>query len=256
MPEKEQKCRLQKVMADAGIASRRNCEEMILTGQVKVNGKVVHDLPVFVDPIHDSIVVSGRKLRFEPRVYYLLNKPKKVVCTNYDPDQRKKAIDLLNGVKYRVFPVGRLDTDSRGLILMTNDGELANHITHPRYGVPKTYIVEVSGWVTGDEVDKLKKGIHLEHGPASMESIKIVNRNSKRTDLEIVLREGQNRQIRRMLARLGHSVHQLTRVRMGPLTLRGLSPGKYRALTPKEVTSLKKLTQNKKKQNKSKNTWI
>jgi len=230
--------RLQKIMADAGLASRRHCEEMITEGLVKVNGKVVKRLPVFVDLEHDSIIVNGRKLKIEPKVYYLLNKPKKVVCTNADPQGRLRAIDLLKGVRHRVFPVGRLDTDSNGLLLMTNDGELANQLTHPRYGVSKTYQVTASGWITGDEIQKLKKGIHLQQGRAHMERIKIQHRNSRRTVLEITLQEGQNRQIRRMLARLGHSVKELTRIRLGPLSLRALGPGRFRPLTSQEVKKL------------------
>jgi len=232
-------------MAEAGVASRRQCEEMICQGLVKINGTVVNKLPVFVEPTCDVIVVSGVRLKIEPKVYYLLNKPKKVVCTNSDPAGRLRAVDLLKNVKFRVYPVGRLDTDSKGLLIMTNDGELANQLTHPRYGVAKTYVAEAAGWVTGEDIRKLKKGIHLEQGKACMESIKILQRNSKQTNLEIVLREGRNRQIRRMLARLGHSVHQLTRVRIGPLTLRGLGPGKFRQLKPAEVKSLRKITQPK-----------
>ena len=147
-------------MAEAGVASRRHCEELIRAGEVKVNGTVVRKLPVMVDPQHDHIVVSGRKLRYETKVYFLLHKPKKVVCTNQDPQGRKRAIDLLVGVKQRIFPVGRLDADSKGLLILTNDGELSNELTHPRYGVSKTYIAEVSGSVSGEEIAKLKKGMH------------------------------------------------------------------------------------------------
>jgi len=233
--------RLQKVMAEAGVASRRQCEELIREGQVRVNGKIVRKLPIFVEVGEDVISVAGRKLRFEKKVYYLLHKPKKVVCTNSAQEGRLRAIDLLKGVKERVYPVGRLDTDSKGLLMMTNDGELANQLTHPRYEVPKTYIAEVEGWVTGEEIEKLKKGIHLQAGKGHMEKIKIGQRNSRRTILEITLREGQNRQIRRMLARLGHSVKSLTRVQIGPLSLKGLGPGKYRALKAGEIKALRRL---------------
>lgn len=222
------------------MASRRHCEEMIRQGQVKVNGKTVKKLPIFVDTSQDIVYVAGKKLRFEPKVYYLLHKPKKVVCTNSEQEKRLRAIDLLRDVKCRVYPVGRLDTDSKGLLIMTNDGELANQLTHPRYGVSKTYLVEVDGWVTGDEVQKLKKGIWLQYGRASMEKIIIRQRNSHRTILEIVLKEGQNRQIRRMLSRLSHSVKGLTRIKIGPLSLYGLGPGKFRPLKPKEVEKLRR----------------
>jgi len=235
--------RLQKVMAAAGIASRRHCEEMIRQGEVTVNGKLVEDLPVMVDPAKDRIVVAGRRLRTEQKVYFLLNKPKKVVCTNFDPQGRRRAIDLLTRVKQRVFPVGRLDTDSRGLLIMTNDGELANQLTHPRYGIIKTYVAEIEGSLSPEEITKLKKGIHLEQGKAAMGKIKIVRRGPKRSLLEISLREGRNRQIRRMLLRLGHPVKHLTRTRIGPLSLRGLGPGKFRPLTAREIKSLQNLVQ-------------
>ena len=217
--------RLQKVMAEAGIASRRNCEEMIRDGLVKVNGHVVCDLPVLVDAAHDSIVVGGRKLRFERRVYYLLNKPKRVVCTNDDPEGRRRAIDLLTGVRERVYPVGRLDAESQGLLIMTNDGELANQLTHPRYGVVKTYEAEIASTITGEEVQQLKRGIRIDTGKAAAENVRIVKRGPRHSVLEIVLREGRNRQIRRMLASLGRPVRRLTRVRIGKLTLSGSMKG-------------------------------
>lgn len=241
--------RLQKVMAEAGIASRRHCEELILDGQVKVNGKVVRDLPCFVEPGHDTIVVGGRKLLpVQRKVYYLLNKPKKVFCTNSDPQGRVCAVDLITGVRERVYPVGRLDADSQGLLLMTNDGELANQLTHPRYGVVKTYLVELDESITSDDVEKLKKGIHLEQGKASAEKVVIVRSGPKQTLLEIWLREGRNRQIRRMLARLGYSVKQLTRIRIGKLSLRGLGPGKFRPLTDEEVKHLRFIVSSGQKQ--------
>ena len=239
--------RLQKVMAEAGIASRRHCEEMILDGKVKVNGKVVLNLPVMVEPKHDVIIVSGKKLRPEKKVYYLLNKPKKAVCTNSDPEGRRRAIDLLTGVRERVYPVGRLDTDSNGLLILTNDGELANQLTHPSYGIVKTYIAEVQGYVTGEKTAQLAKGIFLPTGKAQIEGVKILERNKRRSLLEIQLREGRNRQIRIMLLKIGHSVKHLTRVKIGNLTLRGLGPGKFRELTKAEVTALKRLVAENKK---------
>ncbi|MBN1844572.1 MAG: rRNA pseudouridine synthase [Sedimentisphaerales bacterium] len=231
--------RLQKVMAQAGVASRRHCEEMIREGLVSVNGKVCTELPILVDTARDRIRVAGRRLHVEPKVYFLLHKPKKVVCTNYDPQGRRRAVDLLTGVKQRVYPVGRLDTDSRGLLILTNDGELTEQLTHPRHGVVKTYVAEISGLITAEQVDQLKKGMYFESGKATAERVKILRRGPKRSLLEIALREGRNRQIRRMLSRLGHPVQELTRVRIGPLTLRGLGPGKFRPLQPKEVQRLR-----------------
>lgn len=228
-------------MAEAGIASRRHCEEMILDGLVKVNGHVVHELPVLVDPEKDVIVVSGKRLQPERKIYILLNKPKKVVSTNSDPEGRRRAIDLLEGVRERVYPVGRLDADSQGLLILTNDGELANQLTHPRYGVEKTYLAEIKGMIEPEHIEKFKKGIYLPGGKATMENVKVLHRGPRSSLLEISLREGQNRQVRMMLARVGLSVKQLTRVRIGPLTIKGLGPGQYRPITTAEVKSLRKL---------------
>lgn len=233
--------RLQKIMAEAGIGSRRHCEEMILDGEVKVNGRVVDKLPVIVDSQTDIIVVRGRKLLSRPKVYYLLHKPKRVVCTNSDPQGRRCAIDLLKGVRERVYPVGRLDADSTGLLLLTNDGELANQLTHPRYGVHKTYLVQIDGYIAGEDIDRLKKGILIKQGKASMEKVVVVRRGPRESLLEITLREGRNRQIRVMLRRLGYKVKKLTRVRMGKLTLRGLGAGHFRPLTKIEASQLQQL---------------
>ena len=234
--------RLQKVMAEAGIGSRRHCEEIIREGLVKVNGAVVQKPPIMVDPQQDRIVVDGRRLKFERKVYYLLNKPKKVVCTNSDPQGRIRAIDLLKGVKERVYPVGRLDADSKGLVIMTNDGELANQLTHPKYGVAKTYIAEVAGAVSGAEIEKLQKGMYLPQGKAAVSRVKILRRGPKQSLLEVTLREGRKRQIKVMLGRLGHTVKQLTRVKIGRLELKGLGIGKYRVLTAAEVKGLQRLS--------------
>jgi 23S rRNA pseudouridine2605 synthase len=235
--------RLQKVMASAGIGSRRACEELILEGLVEVNGRVVDELPVLVDPANDKIVVDGKRIRTEYKAYYLLNKPKKVLCTNYDPSDRTKAIDLMKGVRQRLFPVGRLDADSQGLLIMTNDGELTNLLTHPRYGITKTYVADISGALTSEEIDKLKRGVWLAEGKAHAERIKLLHRGPKNTLLEIDLREGRNRQIRRMLAQLGHPVRQLTRIKIGTITIKGLGPGKFRPLTMAEVNSLRLLVE-------------
>jgi len=230
-------------MAQAGIASRRSCEEMILQGLVKVNGKIRDKLPIMVDLRHDKIEVAGRRIKYQPKEYYLLNKPKKVVCTNYDPAGRTRAIDLLVGVKSRVYPVGRLDADSQGLLILTNDGELTNRLTHPRYGVIKTYVAQIINRINGADIERMKKGIYLDQGWAKCERVKVLQRSPRQSLLEISLREGQNRQIRRMLARLGFSIRQLTRVRIGKLTLRGLGPGRFRPLTEAEVRSLQKLNE-------------
>ncbi len=238
--------RLQKVMAEAGIASRRVCEEMIRQGRVKVNSHPVMKLPVLVDPQHDTIVVDGHKLKAEPKAYYLLNKPEKVVCTNSDPEGRVRAIDLLTRVRQRVYPVGRLDADSRGLLLLTNDGELTNQLTHPRHEVEKVYVIRVRGYVRQEVVDQLRKGIFLDGKKAKIETVKLQKRNKNISHLQFTLKEGRNRQIRRMMARLGHPVLDLTRIRIGNLTLKGLGPKKYRRLLPRELESLRRLIGKKK----------
>ncbi len=232
--------RLQKVMAEAGIASRRQCEEIILDGLVSVNRKVVDSLPCLVDIQVDKITVDGKRLKFEEKVYFLLHKPKKVVCTNSDPEGRVRAVDLLRKVKQRVYPVGRLDADTKGLIIMTNDGNFANELTHPKYGVPKTYEAVVKGAVHGDNIEKLKKGVWLDKQKATIEKVKILQRGPRTSLLEITLREGRNRQIRRMLARVGHPVQQLTRTKIGTISIKGLGPKKFRPLTEKEIVSLRK----------------
>ena len=233
--------RLQKIMAEAGIASRRACEEMIRQGHVTVNGKEVMKLPVLIDRHKDTIVVDGRKLRPESKVYYLLNKPEKVFCTNSESEGRVRAIDLLTRVKKRVYPVGRLDADSRGLLLMTNDGELTNQLTHPRHEIEKVYVVRVRGYFQEEDIDRLRKGIYLDGKKAKIETVIIRKRNKNISHLQFTLKEGRNRQIRRMMARLGYPVVDLTRIRIGNLTLKGLGPKKYRQLLPRELLSLRRL---------------
>jgi 23S rRNA pseudouridine2605 synthase len=235
--------RLQKVLAAAGVDSRRKCEELILSGVVRVNRKVVDELPVFVDPQKDVITVNGRKIRAAQKVYFLLNKPKGVICTNRDPQGRKKAIDLVR-TSERIFCVGRLDVDTTGLIILTNDNELANRLTHPRYGLAKTYVVKVKGGITTEQIEKLKKGIWLAEGKTGRASVKVLKRGHKESLLEVTIRQGLNRQVRRMLAKVGLPVKALTRIRIGKLTARGLGSGKFRMLTKAEVAYLKKTTFN------------
>ncbi len=232
--------RLQKVLAAAGVASRRKCEELILDGAVRVNRRLVDALPVFVDPEKDVITVNGRRIRPEPKVYFLLNKPRGVICTNFDPQGRKKAIDLVK-CRQRIFCVGRLDIDTTGLIILTNDSELTNRLTHPRYVVPKRYVAEVKGQIGADQIEKLKKGIWLADGRTARSSVKILRRSPKRSLLEITIRQGLNRQVRRMLAGVGLSVKSLKRTRIGRIDARGLGVGKFRPLTKAEVQYLKKV---------------
>ncbi|MHC4659127.1 MAG: pseudouridine synthase [Planctomycetota bacterium] len=233
--------RLQKVLAAAGVDSRRKCEELILEGAVRVNRKVVDKLPAFVDPEKDVITVSGKKIRAAQKVYFLLNKPRGVICTSSDPQGRKKAIDLVPA-RGHIFCVGRLDADTTGLIILTNDSELANRLTHPRYGLAKTYVVRVKDRIVGEVVEKLKKGIWLAEGKTARASVKVLKRSHKESLVEITIRQGLNRQIRRMLAKVGLSVKSLKRTRIGRLNTRGLGAGKFRTLTKAEVGYLKKAT--------------
>jgi len=243
--------RIQKVLANAGVDSRRNIEEMILQGRITVNDRVARRMPVMVDPEVDKIEVDGEPVKLKNpkvarRVYILMNKPKGVYCTNVAQGVQKRAIDLLPpDFPFRVYPVARLDAESRGLLLLTNDGELTNQLTHPRYGIAKTYLAEVDGYMEQEDIDKLNKGIWLAdkagHGSASLPGrVKIINRGREASTLEITIREGRNRQVRPMLAELGHKVKRLTRVRMGRLTLQGVGPGKWRFLMPQEVKDLQK----------------
>ena len=233
--------RLQKVLAAAGVASRRKCEELILEGAVRVNGRVVNKLPVFVDAEKDVITVDGKKIRAVRKVYYLLNKPKGVICTNYDPQGRKKAIDLVPA-RERIFCVGRLDADTTGLIILTNDSELTNKLTHPRYELSKTYVVRVKGEIQGRTVEKLKKGIWLAEGKTGTSAVKILKRSHKESLIEVTIREGLNRQVRRMLAKVGLAVKSLKRTRIGKLNARGIGVGKYRKLNNSEIACLKRIT--------------
>lgn len=233
--------RLQKVLAAAGVASRRKCEELIADGVVKVNGKVVDRLPFFVDVSRDAITVEGRKVRPVRKRHYLLNKPKGVVCTNKDSLGRKKAIDIIGG-RERIFCVGRLDIDSTGAIILTNDTELVNRLTHPRYELPKTYVVKVKGRVSGEAVESLKKGVWLAEGKTRKASVKVLKRSGGESMLKITICQGLNRQIRRMTAKVGYKVVSLKRTQIGKLNLRGLGVGKFRELTKAEVVYLIKAT--------------
>ena len=239
------KIRLQKVLAEAGVDSRRNCEQLIVAGEVTVNRKLVDTLPAFVDPDTDVIAVSGRKInRSQQKVYFLLNKPKGVICTNRDPQGRKKAIDLI-ATKQRIFCAGRLDADTTGAIVLTNDSELVNRMTHPRFGLSKTYVVGVKGRIMPEAIAKLKKGIHLAEKKTGKATVKVLKSSHTQSLIEIKISEGLNRQIRRMLIRVGYKVASLKRTHVGKLTLRKIGVGHFRALTAGEVAYLKKATTEK-----------
>lgn len=233
--------RLQKVLALSGIDSRRKCEELILSGVVRVNRRVVDTLPSFADPERDIITVNGRRIHAARKVYFLLNKPKGVICTNAEPRGRKRAIDIV-GARERIFAVGRLDVDTTGLIILTNDSELSNRLTHPRYGLSKTYVARVKGRVGGGQAERLKKGIWLAEGKTSKASVKILRRSNKESLVEITIRQGLNRQVRRMLAKVGLPIRTLKRTGIGKISDRGLGVGKFRTLTKAEVAYLRKVT--------------
>jgi 23S rRNA pseudouridine2605 synthase len=233
--------RLQKVLAAAGIDSRRKCEELILDGAVRVNRRIVDELPAFVDPDKDVITVNGKKIRPARKVYFLLNKPKGVICTNQDPQNRKKAIDLVR-TNERIFCVGRLDADTTGIIILTNDSELANKLMHPRYGLAKTYVVEIKGRISGEQIEKLKKGIWLAEGKTGRAMVKVIKRGHQVSVIEVIIKQGLNRQVRRMLARVGMSVKSLKRTKIGKIDAKGLGLGKFRILTKAEVAYLEKAT--------------
>jgi len=235
------KQRLQKILASAGVASRRRCEQLILEGHIKVNGRLIDSLPAFADLESDVITADGRRVRPEPKVFFLLNKPKGVVCTNSDPQGRKKAIDLIK-TAWRIFCVGRLDIDTTGLIILTNDSKLANRLTHPRYGLSKTYIAQVKGRVTADELERLKRGIWLAEGKTRRSTVKLLKKGPVNSLIQIRIAQGLNRQIRRMLAKVNLPVKSLKRTKIGKIDSKGLGIGKYRPLTGPEIKYLKKIT--------------
>lgn len=231
--------RLQKVMARAGVASRRACERIIRGGRVTVNGRVVTELGTRVTPGVDQIAVDGKPLKVEPLTYILLHKPAGYITTVRDPQGRPTVMDLVPGVGVRLFPVGRLDYDSSGLLILTNDGELANALTHPRYGARKTYRVLVRGGVSEEALKTLQRGVQLSDGPARAHAISVEGKSGGNTWLEVVLTEGRNRMLRRMLAAVGLEVLQLIRVEEAGISLGALPPGQFRHLTPSEVESLR-----------------
>jgi len=247
--EPEQGVRLQKVLSQAGIGSRRACEALIGEGRVEVNAEVVTEQGRRVDPDRDVIRVDGARIPPPRRHLYLaLNKPRGVVVTMEDPEGRRTIADVLaEGAKRslkkeRLFHVGRLDTDTEGLLILTNDGELAHRLAHPSYQVPKTYIVEVSGAMSPQTLRRLRGGVTLHDGPARPTSAKIVSSVGEKTLLKITLLEGRNRIVRRTMEAVGHPVRRLSRIGVGPVRLGNLKVGEYRELTREELGGLLDLT--------------
>ena len=229
--------RIQKVLARAGVASRRAVEEMVAAGRIRVNGRTAH-LGQRLDLSKDKVEVDGLFVPLDPAlVYYLLNKPSGVVTTTSDPEGRPTVLDVVD-TEMRLWPVGRLDIDTEGALVLTNDGELTNRLTHPSYGVPKSYLAEVRGAVKARTLRKLARGIDLEDGRTAPATVGIVDRMAATTLVEITITEGRNRQVRRMFDAVGHPVVRLARTAIGPVTLGRLKPGTYRRLSQAEVGAL------------------
>ena len=235
------KQRLQKILAASGIDSRRKCETLILEHAVTVNGEIVNELPAFADPEKDDIRVNGQRIKRAEKVYFLLNKPVGVICTSSDPQRRLKAVDLVDCPE-RVVCVGRLDIDTTGAIILTNDSELVNHLTHPKYELPKTYHIVVRGRVEGADVEKLKKGVWLAEGKTQGAAVKIIRRSHAETTLQVIISQGLNRQIRRMFSQLGYKVKSLKRTQIGDIVLKGIAVGNYKRLTKPQLAYLKRAT--------------
>lgn len=231
--------RLQKVIASAGVASRRKAEQLIQEGKVSVNGKIVTEMGIKVSP-QDEIKVNGKPLQKEEKVYYLLNKPKGYICAVSDDKDRKTVIDCFPDVKERIFPVGRLDYDTTGLLILTNDGEFANKMMHPRYHLPKTYEVAVDGVLTDQMLTMLQNGIELEDGKTLPAEVYLLKRleGKKKTVIQITIFEGRNRQVRRMMGYFHCEVTRLSRIQYGFLDLGHLRQGQYRKLRSFEIRKL------------------
>lgn len=231
--------RLQKLLAQSGVASRRKCEELMLAGEVEVDGEVVTRLGTKVDPAVAVIRVSGRRLPpISPHVYLVLNKPRGVVSTMSDPEGRRTLSDVVADRPERLFHVGRLDTDTSGLLLLTNDGDFAQRVAHPSFEVDKTYVTEVEGEVTRATLQRLLDGVTLEDGPVAVSGAKVLTYGTGKTIVELVIHEGRNRIVRRLLDHVGHPVRRLTRTAIGPITLGQLTSGAVRELTLDELGEL------------------
>jgi 23S rRNA pseudouridine2605 synthase len=234
--------RLQRFLASTGLGSRRKCEEIIVAGRVSIDGEVKRDLGTRVDPRRQRVAVDGHAVRQEPHRYFLLNKPTGFLCTNSDPAGRPRAIDRVPAGRLRLFTVGRLDESSEGLILITNDGELAHRLAHPRFQVPRTYSLQVAGRPTPETFAALKSGQYFHEGRFHLKWIRRIGTRGDSSYLEVGLDHGQNREIRRLFARVGHKVMRLKRVAFGPLSLGRLGEGRFRPLTSDELRSLRQLT--------------
>jgi pseudouridine synthase len=235
--------RLNKFLSQAGVASRREADKLISEGRIGVNNEIVQTLGVKIDDEKDVVTIDGRKIKPKDEFQYLmLNKPPGYLVTLKDPLQRPTVLDLIPDLKSRVFPVGRLDFDSEGLLLLTNDGELANRLLHPRYGIKKVYEVNVKNIPERSRLQILEKGIRIDNKKTAPAKVRLLKTGSKSALVRIELREGRKREVRRMFKAIGHPVRELKRVRFAELSLKNLKRGQWRHLTPAEVSKLKKLT--------------
>jgi 23S rRNA pseudouridine2605 synthase len=236
--------RINKFLAACGLGSRRKVEEIVLAGRVTVNGNQITDLSTFVEPGRDRVMVDGRAARLpEGHTYYLLHKPEGIMTTARDPEGRSTVLQLVP-LRPRVFPVGRLDRETSGALLLTDDGALAHRILHPRYGVEKEYIAVVEGTITDEATAALREGVLLdgERRPTAPAQVDVLDRKNKRSRVRLIVHEGRNRQVRRMLEAVGHRVLSLRRERIGPVSLGNLDAGGFRVLTPNEVAALRRET--------------
>ncbi|MDH7601083.1 MAG: pseudouridine synthase [Armatimonadota bacterium] len=236
--------RLQKILAAAGVGSRRHCEGLIASGRVAVNGKVVTTLGAKADPEKDVITIDGKQIdTSQDRIYILLNKPPGYTSTRFDRFAEHTVMELVDEVQGYLFPVGRLDKDASGALLLTNDGELANMLTHPSYEVEKTYEATVTGRISREALDRLSQGVELDDGPTAPAKVRLLSYSPEdnTSKVEITIHEGRKRQVKRMFQAVGHRVVKLVRTRFGTLDIKGLREGEHRYLTKKEVAKLKKL---------------
>lgn len=235
--------RLQKFLADCGVCSRRKAEEFILQGKVKVNGKIISELGLKIDPKKDTIFFENTQIKNnnENKIYIMFNKPEGCVTTAKDQFNRKTVLDYIN-IKERIVPVGRLDYDTSGLLLLTNDGDLTFKLTHPKHNIKKKYIAKVLGIPSNEKLEKFKKGLIIDNYKTAPASIKIIKSEHNISVLEIIISEGKNRQIRKMCQAIGHNVIELKRIAIENLTIGNLKKGEFRYLNNKEINYLKKIS--------------
>lgn len=233
-------------MASCGVASRRKCEEIILAGKVKINGKVVKELATDIDLDFDRVTVDGNAVHIPLEcVYYKLHKPKGYVCTAKDDKERKTVMSLMRGVKKRIYPIGRLDYDTEGLLILTDDGELTNIITHPKNQIDKVYIVKIEGDINASEIERLQKGVDIGGYTTDKSKVVVLDGDDKTTRLEVTIHEGKNRQVRKMFEAIEKNVIFLKRVQVGEIKLGGLARGEYKELNHKEMQYIRKLKSQK-----------